>query len=185
MKKINAPTLGFIIAFSASVISMLIYFVFLQKDHYFLIDNPTNKPIELTINQVKYQIESNQNQKVELEKGYNTIQFKDKNGQIKDTFFNVNSQRGVINPTLNEYITFTQYYGYIPNKDSLMTSKSTTINNKIYFGDLKQENSIFISDFYFNLDEDYQKLIKNIDTLERRKKIFRKADFINFYEEKF
>jgi hypothetical protein len=44
---------------------------------------------------------------------------------------------------------------------------------------------LYIEDFYYNVDEDYDKMIKNIDKLESRTKIYRKEDFKNFYKENY
>ena len=44
---------------------------------------------------------------------------------------------------------------------------------------------MYIEDFYYNLDEDYDKVIKNIDKIESRTKIYRKQDFLDFYKENY
>ncbi|MCB9202593.1 MAG: hypothetical protein H6604_06050 [Flavobacteriales bacterium] len=181
-KKISPSLLGFLIAVILSVGSMAVYFVFLQKDEFYLLDNPTSKPTVVELNDVKYHLQPYEQKKVDLNKGRNSIKiYDDKNKIIRDTFFNVETKRGVINPTFNKYYIFTQYYGHVENKDSLMLSESMNIDNKNYFGKIEADSTLFISDFYFNLNEDFQKVIKNIDSLERRKKIFRKKDFIDYY----
>ncbi len=51
------------------------------------------------------------------------------------------------------------------------------------FGGAKHFNKLYTEDFYYNVDEDYDKLIKNIDKVESRSKIFRKQDYLNYYKE--
>ena len=45
---------------------------------------------------------------------------------------------------------------------------------------MSHHKKLYIEDFYYNVDEDYDKIIKNIDKLESRTKIYRKEDFKNF-----
>ena len=42
---------------------------------------------------------------------------------------------------------------------------------------------LYTDDFYFNIDEDYDKVVKNVQKVESRTKIFRKHDFLNYYKE--
>ena len=42
---------------------------------------------------------------------------------------------------------------------------------------------LYTDDFYYNIDEEYDGVIKNIQKVESRSKIFRKADFLNYYKE--
>lgn len=43
--------------------------------------------------------------------------------------------------------------------------------------------ALYIDDFYYNIDEEYDAVIKNIQKVESRTKIFRKQDFINYHNE--
>lgn len=57
------------------------------------------------------------------------------------------------------------------------------IDGKPYYGNPKHFNQLYTEDFYYNIDENYDKIIKNIDKIESRTKIFRKEDFLNYYNE--
>jgi hypothetical protein len=181
----SASIKGLIIAVSFAVLSMMMYFWFLKKDNYFVMDNPTSSKIEVEWNSKKIILSPFEIKKIEVNEGSNRLFFKEKNGNQLDTILNIKGLRGVINPTKTTYYIFTQLYGVVKNKDSIMLSQSTIIKDKVYFGNIKKDSSLFIQDFYFNLDEPYQKLIKNIDTIEKRKKIFREKEFINYYNQNF
>jgi hypothetical protein len=56
---------------------------------------------------------------------------------------------------------------------------------KDYYGAPKHFNRLYTDDFYYNVDEDYDKVIKNIQDIESRTKIFRKDDFFNYYRENY
>lgn len=47
----------------------------------------------------------------------------------------------------------------------------------------KKVNKLYTEDFYYNVNEDYDKVIKNIQKVEFRTKIFRKQDFLNYYKD--
>lgn len=181
----SASIKGLIISLGFAILSMMIYFWFLKKDNYFVIDNPTSSKIQVNWNDESIILKPFETKKIKVNENKNHLTFINKKGEKLDTILNIKGLRGVINPTKTTYYIFTQLYGVVKNKDSIMLSQSTVINNKVYFGNIKKDSSILIQNFYFNLDEPYQKLIKNIDTLERRKKIFREKEFINYYENSF
>ena len=52
-----------------------------------------------------------------------------------------------------------------------------------YLNEPKHFNKLYTDDFYFNINEDYDKVVKNVQKLESRTKIFRKQDFLNYYKE--
>ena len=52
-------------------------------------------------------------------------------------------------------------------------------------GHVIKHKKLYIEDFYYNVDEDYDKVIKNIDKVESRTKIYRKEDFKLFYKENY
>ncbi|HPZ26270.1 MAG TPA: hypothetical protein PKV58_10130, partial [Kaistella sp.] len=75
-------------------------------------------------------------------------------------------------------------YGYGLNKDSLITARGATeIDGKNYVNKPLLFNKLYTDDFYFNIDEDYDKVVKNVQKVESRTKIFRKHDFLNYYKE--
>ena len=79
-----------------------------------------------------------------------------------------------------------KYYGYGVDikKDSLLSALGQIeIDGKKYYGGAKHFNKLYTEDFYYNVDENYDKIIKNIDKVETRVKIFRKEDYLNYYKE--
>lgn len=183
----NNPSLkGLLVAISIFVIAFAIYFLFLAKKNYYLVDNPTPKTFYFKINNGSESIiTSGQFVQVDLKKGKNSIKVFDENKKLMyDSAFNVNKIRGLINIAHENYYINRQYYGYNLKKDSLLLAlDKTKIDGKPYFGGAKHFNKLYTDDFYYNIDEDYDKMIKNIDKVESRSKIFRKQDYLNYYKE--
>ena len=184
MKNLSASTKGLIFSLLAMGFAFAIYFLFLAKPNYYLVDNPTPETFYFKVNNGEEKILSaGQYLKVDLNKGKNSIQVFDQNKQLLyDSAFTVNKVRGLLNITNKDYYINNQYYGYGLNRDSLMASKpGIEIDKKLYLGDVKKMNKLYSEDFYYNLDEDYDRVIKNVAKIESRSKIFRKQDFINYY----
>ena len=183
----NSPALkGFIISFAAVLVAFGIYFVFLAKKNYYVVDNPTSSTYYFKINNgTESIISGGQTVEVSLKKGANRIAVYDANKKaLYDSAFNVDKIRGLLNIANQDYYVNTQYYGYNLNKDSLLTALgTTTIDGQPYYGGAKKMNKLYTEDFYYNVNEDYDQLIKNIDKVESRSKIFRKQDYINYYKE--
>ncbi|MDY3338820.1 hypothetical protein PG593_05555 [Riemerella anatipestifer] len=183
---LSAPVKGFIFSFLAVILAFAIYFFFLAKKNYYLVDNPTPNTYYFKINNGSEQIISaGQSVQVDLSKGKNSIQVFDNNKKIiYDSAFQVNKLRGLLNIAHQDYYVNRQFYGYIPNKDSLLLSHGkTVIDGKDYLGDVTHHNKLYIEDFYYNIDEDYDAVVKNIQKVESRTKLFRKQDFLNYYNE--
>ena len=186
MKKISASTKGLFISLLLCIVAFAIYFIFLAKKNEFLVDNSTNETYYFQINNGKEQtITSGQYFKVDLNKGKNDIKVFDKEKKLLyDSAFEVKKLRGLLNIAHQDYFVHTQYYGYNISKDSLLlTLEKTKIDNNLYLGSPKKFNSLYTEDFYYNIDEDYDGLIKNVQEVESRSKIFRKQDFLNYYKE--
>lgn len=183
----NNPALkGFIIALLATLLSFGIYFMFLAKKNYFLVDNPTPNTFYFKLNNGDEKIiTSGQFVPVELAKGKNKIEvFDGKKNKLYDSAFQVNKIRGLLNIAHQDYYINDQFYGYNLNKDSLiMALGNTKIDGKDFVGAPKKFNKLYTEDFYYNVDEEYDKVIKNIQKVESRSKIFRKQDFLNYYKE--
>lgn len=184
--KISSATKGLIISLIAVVGAFAIYFLFLKKRNYYVVDNPTSQTYYFRINRgPEGIISAGQTVKVDLNKGQNNIEVYDASKKkLYDSAFQVDKIRGLLNIAHQDYYINTQYYGYNINKDSLLAALGTTkIDGKDYYGGAKKMNKLYSEDFYYNVDEDYDKLIKNIDKVESRTKIFRKQDYLNYYNE--
>lgn len=188
MLKDNPALKGFIISLAMAIGAFAIYFIFLAKRNYYVVDNPTPETYFFKINNGEQRVlASGQYVKVDLNKGKNQIKVFDQNKQILyDSAFQVAKDRGLINITHKDYYVFKQYYGYYRDKDSLILAQGfREIDGKKYLGNIKKTEKLYTEDFYYNIDEEYDKLIKNIDKAESRTKIFRKQDFINYYNENY
>ncbi|MCU7613341.1 hypothetical protein N0B16_02730 [Chryseobacterium sp. GMJ5] len=183
----NNPSLkGLLIAVAFFVIAFGVYFFFLAKKNYYVVDNPTPNTYYYKINNASEGIiTAGQFVHVDVNQGKNSIKVFDKNKKLLyDSAFEVKKLRGLLNIAHQDYYINRQYYGYNLKKDSLLlTLDKTMIDGKPYFGGAKHFNKLYTEDFYYNVDEDYDKLIKNIDKVESRSKIFRKQDYLNYYKE--
>lgn len=186
MFKKNPQVLGFYISVAFALVAFGIYFLFLSKKNEYLVDNPTSNTYYFKINNGEEKIiVGGQYVPVQLNQGKNTIQVLDANKKpLYDSAFQVNKLRGLINISQSDYYINRQYYGYGINKDSLLLAlPQTEIDGKKYFGAPKKFSALYTEDFYYNVDEDYDKVVKNIDKVESRTKIFRKQDYLNYYKE--
>lgn len=176
---------GFIVSILMVFVAFGIYFLFLAKRNYYLVDNPSNTTFYFKINGGEEKIiPPGQSIKVDLDKGKNSIAVYDQAKKpLFDSAFQVNKIRGLINIAHEDYYIYRQYYGYNLNKDSLLkTQRTLEIDGKRYLGGAVHFNKLYTDDFYYNVDEDYDKIIKHIADVESRTKIFRKQDFINYYK---
>lgn len=183
----NNPSLkGLLIAIVAVIFAFGIYFFLLAKKNYYVVDNPTSNTFYYKINNgSEGTIAGGQTFPVDLNKGKNSIKVFDQHKKLLfDSAFEVNKVRGLINIAHQDYYINDQYYGYNLKKDSLLLAlDKTVIDGKAYFGGARHFNKLFTDDFYYNVDEDYDKVIKNIQQVESRSKIFRKQDYLNYYNE--
>lgn len=184
--KISASTKGLIISVVTVLLAFGIYFVFLAKKNYFLVDNPTENTFYFKLNNGdQYTIAAGQQVMVDLPLGENKIKVFDAQKKLLyDSGFVVNKGRGLLNIAHQDYYINEQFYGYNLNKDSLLMARGATIiDEKNYLNKPKRFNKLYTEDFYFNVNEDYDKVIKNIQKVESRSKIFRKQDYLNYYKE--
>ena len=183
----NNPALkGLILSLIMCLMAFGVYFLFLKKDNSYIVDNPTNNTFYFKINNGSEKIISaGQSFPVQLNKGKNSIKVYDKDKkELYDSAFQVTQERGLLNIAHQDYYINRQYYGYGINKDSLLLSTGKTmIDGKEYYGGPTRVNKLYSEDFYFNINEDYDKLIKNVQKVESRTKIFRKENFINYHKE--
>ncbi len=184
--KLSPSSKGLLLSLFVMVIAFATYFIFLQKPNYYVVDNPSEDTFYFVLNKGNQEvIAAGQTVKVDLNLGKNDIQVFDENKRkIYDSAFQVKKIRGLLNIAHRDYYINTQFYGYGINKDSLLLSSGKTkIDGKLYFGEPKHFNRLYTEDFYYNVDENYDQIIKNIQKIESRTKIFRKQDFLNYYNE--
>lgn len=184
--KISPATKGLIISVIAVLFAFGVYFLFLAKKNYYLVDNPTGETYYFRLNKGDEKIiAAGQMLKVNLNKGKNGIQvFDGKKELLYDSAFMVNKNRGLLNIAHQDYYINEQFYGYGLDKDSLLSARKTTvIDGKKYVNAPKHFNKLYTDEFYYNIDEDYDKIVKNVQKVESRTKIFRKVDFLNYYKE--
>lgn len=183
MKK-NPSLVGFLIALVAVLLAFGAYFLWLKKENVYLVDNPTGKTFYFSMNgQAEQIIAAGQYVKVPLSQGKNAIRVLDEAKKpYFDTVFYIKGPRGLINITHSPYIINTQYYGYDVNKDSLLRAlPAMELEGKTYFGGPRKFSGGYTEDFYYNVHEQYDQIVKNVQKTESRTKIFRKNDFINYY----
>ena len=184
--KISPSTKGLIISVVTVLVAFGIYNFFLAKRNYYLVDNPSENIFYFKINNGEQKtITAGQKFQVDLKKGKNDIKvFDNQNKMLFDSSFVVKKNRGLLNIAHQDYYINEQFYGYGLNKDSLIaTRKQTTIDGKLFVNMPVRFSKLYTDDFYYNIDEEYDGVVKNIQKVESRTKIFRKADFLNYYRE--
>ena len=184
--KISPSTKGLIISVVTVLVAFGIYNFFLAKRNYYLVDNPSENIFYFKINNGEEKtITAGQKFQVDLKKGKNEIKVFDKQKKMLfDSSFVVKKNRGLLNIAHQDYYINEQFYGYGLNKDSLIaTRKQTTIDGKLFVNMPIRFSKLYTDDFYYNIDEEYDGVVKNIQKVESRTKIFRKADFLNYYRE--
>ena len=184
--KISPSTKGLIISLVTVLVAFGIYNFFLAKKNYYLVDNPTDQTYYFNINNDSEKIiTAGQTVHVDLKKGKNDIKvFDAKKNMLYDSAFVVNKNRGLLNIAHQDYYINEQFYGYGLNKDSLIAVRQqTTIDGKLFVNTPVRFSKLYTDEFYYNIDEEYDGVVKNIQKVESRTKIFRKADFLNYYKE--
>lgn len=184
--KLTPSVKGLLISLLTAICAFGIYFLFLAKKNYFLVDNPTEKTFYFKINNGEEKtIAAGQKFSVALKQGQNSVKVFDNSKKILfDSAFIVKKNHGLLNIAHQDYYINEQFYGYALNKDSLITARGiTVIDGKDFVNAPKKMNKLYSEDFYFNIDEDYNKIIKNIQKVESRSKIFRKVDYLNYYKD--
>lgn len=184
--KISPSTKGLIISLLTVIFAFGIYFLFLAKRNYYLVDNPSDHTFYFNVNNGEENIiTAGQKVKIDLKKGKNDIKvFDAEKKMLFDSSFTVNKGRGLVNIAHQDYYINEQFYGYGVNKDSLIaTRRQTTIDGKLYVNTPVRFSKLYTDDFYYNIDEDYDQVVKNVQKTESRTKIFRKADFLKYYKE--
>lgn len=176
--------MGLVLTIVIIAAAYLIYVLFLEKKDSYLIANPTEESIKIKIDDQDFMVAPNQTTEIRLSPGKHKINFNFE-GKETDTVFDVKYYNGVINPARADYYIFTRPYGPGRNRDSLFTSQTLTIDNKVYYGNIKHSNDLYIQGFYYNLDQNYPKFFLNKGQKTDISKIFSKSDFKQFYFENY
>ena len=182
MKKLSPSLLGFIIALLISIASLWIYFSFIQKESYHLIDNPGEQNLFVNIDNQEYIVAPGQQITVNLDNGTHTISVRAENDTVilPESSFEVKKARGLINPTLSRYYIYGMPYGLDVNKDSIFENLKTTFENKTYLGDLQIDSAVYTEEFYYNMNEEFPGVTLKSENDTLRRKIFRENDFKQF-----
>src|SRR5690606_9451595 len=151
------------------------YFQYIQKESYYLIDNPTKASLNVFIDDNSYVISPGQQVKVDLEKGEHSLRVASDVDSLnfEESTFKVSQVRGMINPTRSVYFIYGLPYGPTVDKDSIYTNLKATYQGKTYLGDVEIDSAHYTEDFYYNIDENYPRLALRSDNKSLRKKIFR------------
>ncbi len=186
MKK-NPSLIGLLTICGLAVLILIVYNVFLNKKDGFVIDNPSDKTLSIKINNQNYTVAPQQQARIDLPKGKTKILYSFNNQQI-DTVINITRVNGMINPTRQEYVTFTRPYGIRKNKDSIFLSNNLAIDDKVYHGMIEKSSQLYIENFYYNIDQEYPKMFIKSSGSEKAtdlSKIFNKEHFKQFYFENY
>ncbi len=186
MKK-NPSLIGLLVVCGLAVVILFFYNTFLNKKDGYVIDNPSNKTLSIKINDKDYTVAPQQQARVELPKGKTKIAYSFNNKNV-DTVVDITRVSGMINPTRQEYVTFTRPYGVRKNKDSIFLSNNKAIDNKVYHGIIEKSSQLYIENFYYNIDQDYPKMFIKSTGSEKAtdlSKIFNKENFKQFYFENY
>ncbi len=177
---------GFLIALVLAVLVMWFYLSVIDQKNYFVLDNPNDSHLEIVIDGESWVLAPFETVHLDLEKGKHTLTL-DKSGSLDETLdFEVKDEvRGLLNPTLSDYVIYKRYYGKGVNKDSLFQSHQSLVDSTLYIGELYTTDSVYIKGFYLNVDQSYPKLSKSMDTISGIWKIFRKENFKKFYKDNF
>ncbi|HUH35979.1 MAG TPA: hypothetical protein VL022_09125 [Moheibacter sp.] len=183
MKK-NPSLLGLLITLGIAIVCYIVYLVFLDKKDSYLITNPTDDYLDLTIDEQAYRLAPNQMTAVQLKGGEHRLRF-ERAGESVDTIFKITRYNAIINPTRADYYVFVRPYGPKRNVDSLFSHQTLTIGEKVYYGNITHYNDLYIQDFYYNLDQKYPKVFLNKGEETDLSKIFTEDDFKQFYFENY
>lgn len=187
MKKLSPNLIGFLFALVASIVIMIVYFQFIEKERYFLMDNPTESTIYVTLDGKEYVVSPRQQIKLNLKRGEHSMEVISEVDSLNfpKTDFVIHNVQGLLNPTRSVYFTFAMPYGPMVDKDSIFGELKVNFEGKTYYGDIQIDSSVYNENFYYNLDEHFPKITKRSQNKELRIKIFRVGDFKQFYFENY
>lgn len=149
------------------------------------IDNPTDQAIEVSIDgETPVTINAKEFKKMDNALGSGEHSMKVTNGQ--EVKFNLDKDHVILNPTLSTYVVVLQEYGV--GMQSTKNDSIFEIDGNKYEGPFKPSNAPFIysGDINYLIDKPFPEQISTQKSgTVTLKKIFRKADFIEFYDKEY
>src|SRR4051812_20761824 len=152
----------------------------------YAIDNPTDKPLSLTIDGKVYEIAAHDDKSVSLSAGEHTMKG-DLVGDIRFISY-YRGRGGIINPTLSDYVIYRQSFEKENSKSPGYQGKldQVVLDGVTFEGTMKQANDLFIDkDWTYDVDEELPDSVTEHDNGANNtvhNKVFRSRDFIAFFE---
>ena len=179
MKRTHLFKLAFICSFAIFMLASC------SNGATYWIDNPTNNEITVTIDgKEEIKVAANEFKKMEktLKLGEHTMKVND--AEVK---FNLDKDHVILNPTLSTYVIVLQEYG--TGFASTENDTVITLDGEEYegpFPTVTADPFIYSGDLNFLVDTPFKGTIETSKTgTVIMRKIFRKTDFIKFYQEEY
>jgi len=150
------------------------------------IDNPTDKPLTLTIDGKAYEVAAHDGKSLSLSAGEHTMKG-DVIGDIRFISY-YRGRGGIINPTLSDYVIYRQSFEKENSKSPGYSGKLDQIllDGVTFEGTMKQSDGLFIDkDWTYDVDEELPESVTEHDNGANNtvhNKVFRSKDFIAFFE---
>lgn len=153
----------------------------------FSIDNPTDKPLKLRIDDTDYDIPAHQSRDVAMKPGEHRMDAPS-TGKLKFVVY-ADRQGGLVNPTLSDYVIVSE--AYVTGESKLKNFRPAgggpfQLDGVTYDGPFRLVNSLFIDkDWRFGLNEPFPSSAKGYDPGMGGnifRKIFRAPEFVSYAE---
>jgi hypothetical protein len=152
----------------------------------YAIDNPTDKPLSLTIDGKTYEVAPHDEKELSLDAGEHTMKG-DVVGDIKFISY-YRGRGGIINPTLSDYVIYRQSFEKVGANVPGYTGKldQVVLDGVTFEGTMKQSSELFIDkDWTYGVNEELPDSVTEHDNGSNNtvhNKVFRARDFIAFFE---
>ncbi|MET0254648.1 MAG: hypothetical protein ABW193_02570 [Luteibacter sp.] len=152
----------------------------------YAIDNPTDKPLSLTIDDKTYEVAPHEAKSLSLSAGGHTMKG-DIVGDLKFISY-YRGRGGIINPTLSDYVIYRQSFEKENTKSPGYQGKldQVLLDGVTFEGTMKQASDLFIDkDWTYDVDEALPDSVTEHDNGLNNtvhNKVFRAKDFIAFFE---
>ncbi|MET4675788.1 MULTISPECIES: hypothetical protein [unclassified Luteibacter] len=148
----------------------------------YAIDNPTDKPLSLTIDGKTYEVAPHEDKELSLDAGEHTMKG-DVVGDIKFISY-YRGRGGIINPTLSDYVIYRQSFEKVGSTSPGYTGKldQVVLEGVTFEGTMRQSSDLFIDkDWTYGVDEELPDSVvehENGSNNTVHNKVFRAKDFI-------